>query len=172
MDTRAHIPLPDGTKGSPRAHNRTYPGRPDQVGEARAFLAGVLDGCPVAGDAILLCSELCANAVTHSRSNKPGGTFTLSAEITGGSSVRVQVTDQGGRWQPPDARTDGRGHGLDIVRTLADDWGRHGDAATGWTVWFRLRWPAEAARPVPAPLRLPLPKVRPYPVIRVKPGSL
>ena len=35
----------------PRTHERAFPARPDQVGEARRFLAAVLGGAPVAEDA-------------------------------------------------------------------------------------------------------------------------
>ena len=38
--------------------NQVYDGRLDQVAEVRAFLRKVLDGYPVADDAILLASEL------------------------------------------------------------------------------------------------------------------
>src|SRR5216683_1795512 len=35
----------------------SYPGTLDQVGAARALLGRLLDGCPVAEDAVLLCSD-------------------------------------------------------------------------------------------------------------------
>jgi hypothetical protein len=47
---------------------RTFPGFASEVGEARRFLAGYLDGCPADDDAILCLSELVANAVVHSNS--------------------------------------------------------------------------------------------------------
>ena len=56
---------------------RTFPAVPAQVREARRFLAGLLDGGPAAGDALICLSELASNAVVHSRSSQPGGTFTV-----------------------------------------------------------------------------------------------
>lgn len=41
---------------------RTFPAVPAQVGEARRFLAGVLDGDPACDDAALCLSELASNA--------------------------------------------------------------------------------------------------------------
>lgn len=121
---------------------RTYAATPDQVRHARSFLRGVLKACPMVDDAVLLISELCANAVQHSDSRKPGGTFTVHAEVHEGEYVWAEVEDCGGLWAPSESRSDWGGHGLAIVRAMASDWGRDGDAATGWVVWFRLDWPA------------------------------
>jgi hypothetical protein len=140
-------------KDQRRTWSRDYAGQPDQVARARAFLSSVLDGCPVAADAVLLMSEIAANACLHLDSRRPGGRFTVRADASEDGCVRVEVTDQGGPWEPAGDRIDGRGHGLDIVTAYADDWGRHGDPAAGWTVWFRLRWPA----PVTDGPRVPLP---------------
>ena len=45
----------------------------------------------------------------------------------------LEVEDEGGPWTPAVADPE-RGHGLDIMRTLADDWGIEGDH-DGRTVW-------------------------------------
>jgi serine/threonine-protein kinase RsbW len=111
---------------------------PRQVGAARAFLATVLDGCPAADDAILCISELASNAVLHSASRSPGGTFTVRAAMFD-DHVRVEVEDNGGSWEDR-LHHDGRPHGLDIVRELASDCGRHGSPLTGWVAWARLEW--------------------------------
>jgi serine/threonine-protein kinase RsbW len=125
----------------PLAWSRTYPGRADHVGEARRFLASVLDDWPAAYDAILCLSELAANAVTHSNSRGPGGQFTIRASVRQGNRVRVEVEDQGGPWINP-ACTDGQhGRGLFIVSRLASDWGISGDGRDGWTVWFEIACP-------------------------------
>jgi Histidine kinase-like ATPase domain len=122
---------------------REFPARPEQVGPARRFLANVLAGCPVLDETVLCLSELASNAVLHSESRRPGGTFTVRAEIAPGDHVRVAVQDQGGPWRehPHD---DGRPHGLAIVRGLATDSGTDGDALTGWIVWARIDWPDQA----------------------------
>lgn len=135
----------------PLAWSRTYPGRADHVGEARRFLASVLDDRPAAHDAILCLSELAANAVTHSNSREPGGLFTIRASVRHRDHVRVEVKDQGGPWAQP-ACTDGQhGRGLFIVSQLASDWGISGDGRAGWTVWFEIACPL-SARPVRRPL--------------------
>jgi hypothetical protein len=76
----------------------------------------------------------------HSRSRRPGGLFTVRA-VMNGDLVRVEVRDQGGPWTwlPRDAGPHGRG--LLIVSQLAHSWGRSGDSATGWTVWFEMPCP-------------------------------
>lgn len=55
--------------------SRHFPATPEQAGEARRFLAAILDGRP-ADDAILCLSELVTNATIHSRSAQPGGCLT------------------------------------------------------------------------------------------------
>ena len=59
-----------------------------------------------------------------------------------GRSVQVEVDDKGGRWTPAASDPD-RYHGLDIVRTLADDWGITGDHIAR-TIWVRFTWPGRA----------------------------
>jgi anti-sigma regulatory factor (Ser/Thr protein kinase) len=123
---------------APLAWSRAFPATPDQVREARQFLAGVLDGGPAAGDAVLCLSELVTNAIMHSRSREPGGRFTVTAAIRG-ARLRVGVRDDGGPWTPAVRGRGGQhGRGLLIVGQLARDWGRTGDSATGWIVWFTM----------------------------------
>jgi hypothetical protein len=134
----------------PRTWSRTFPGRPDQIRHARNCLTGLLDGCPVADDVILCLSELATNSVIHSESGKPGGMFTVRAEIRLGEYVRIEVHDHGGPWQEREHQ-DGRSHGLAIVRELATNSGVGGDALAGWIAWARLDWPdANTAPPQPA----------------------
>jgi anti-sigma regulatory factor (Ser/Thr protein kinase) len=142
-EQQASVPLKVMTSDSSWKASRIYLGSADQLREVRAFLGEVLHGCPMADDAVLLASEIAANAVQHSDSRKPGGEFTVRAEAYEGDYLCVEVEDQGGPWTVPEARSDGRGHGLRIVGELADDWGCDGDATTGWAVWFRLDWPPD-----------------------------
>jgi serine/threonine-protein kinase RsbW len=129
---------PDAT-----SFHRTYPGTEDQVSQVRKDLAPVLDGCPLADDLVLLASELCTNAVVHSRSGQPGGTFTVRAEVSPGSHAWLEVEDQGGQWverQPGDDH----GRGLFLVDALAGDgnWAiEAGDAPGTRVAWFWLNWP-------------------------------
>lgn len=118
-----------------RCWSQTFPGRADQVHQARAFLATLLDDGPVAGDAVLCVSELAANAVQHSKSGEPGGTFTVRVALALSGTFVVTVDDWGGLWLPrPDHDLAG-GRGLLIVRELAADSGILGNE-TGRTAWF------------------------------------
>jgi len=86
----------------------------------------------------LCLSELACNATVHSHSRQPGGHFTVRAEIDAGR-LRVEVRDEGGPWTRPVGPPDGpHGRGLFIVAQLAREWGRAGDSATGWSVWFEM----------------------------------
>ena len=115
---------------------QVFPGDAGQVREARRFLAGVLDGCPAAGDALLCMSELATNAVLHSYSSRPGGRFTVRARMRA-DSVRVEVTDEGGPWGHERGADGQSGRGLLIVGELADRWGRD-EGGAGRTVWFEI----------------------------------
>jgi hypothetical protein len=143
-----HEPPTRKATAPPLSWSRTFPGRPDQVREARAFLRSVLEGCPAAHDAILCISELATNSCLHSNSGKADGTFTVRVEVHHGDYLWVEVEDNGGRWNEH-AHADGRPHGLDIVRALANDSGIDGDPITGWAAWARLDWPP-ADPPQPA----------------------
>jgi anti-sigma regulatory factor (Ser/Thr protein kinase) len=120
------------------SRERVFSAHPSQVREVRAFVSAVLGCCPARDNAVLCLSELANNAVLHSASRRPGGTFTVRIEVFE-NAVTIQVKDDGGDWaeQPPG---DERGHGLDIVNELAADWGRGGSPLTGWLVWVRLEW--------------------------------
>src|SRR6202042_3972045 len=88
--------------------------RPEQVGAARRFVAGLLAGAPVADDAVLCVSELAGNCVSHSVSGYSGGTFTVRVELHDGDYVWLEVVDEGGPWLP--SAPDGRAHGLEVLR--------------------------------------------------------
>lgn len=140
---------------------RTFPGLPRQVREARQFLTELLSGYSSANEAIWCLSELAANAVAHSRSAWPDGTFRVRL-CRAGAGIRVEVTDAGGPWgAPPDGIEHGRG--LNAVRQLASCTGitlegPDRDNPTRRTVWFEMTaavTPAAAhaphnARTVPA----------------------
>jgi anti-sigma regulatory factor (Ser/Thr protein kinase) len=130
----------------PLVWSRAFPAVPAQIREARRFVAGILAGCPAADDTILCLSELVTNATVHSHSRQPGGHFTIRAAIQVGR-LRVEVQDEGGPWTLPVRPPDGQhGRGLLIVGQLARDWGRAGDSATGWSVWFEMDVPTTGRR--------------------------
>jgi anti-sigma regulatory factor (Ser/Thr protein kinase) len=136
MPTTAAVPL--------IAWSRTFPGTPEQVREARRFLADILAGQPATGDALLCLSELVSNAVLHSHSGKPGGQFSVRVEMNE-NLLRIEVLDGGGLWAGAGAPDEQHGRGLNIVSQLAVAWGRDGDSETGWTVWYELGTPASGA---------------------------
>ena len=135
--------------GTPQiTSSRAFPATPQQVGEARRFLAAILDGRSAADDAVLCLSELASNAVLHSRSAAHGAQFTVRATVQN-DRLRVEVSDDGGPWHRPDGSTDQQhGRGLVIVSQLSTTWGRAGTPDTGWTVWYTIACP-----PVPLPRR-------------------
>jgi anti-sigma regulatory factor (Ser/Thr protein kinase) len=76
------------------------PGLPAQVAVARRFVAEALgDGHPCRADAMLLTSETGTNAIAHSSSGRPGGSFLLTVRWTDGW-VRVAIADQGAAGAP------------------------------------------------------------------------
>src|SRR5215470_17829523 len=138
----ASLDLPAAAAASrdPCASAVTYPGRPERVRQARAAARGLLAGCPATDEVILCLSELAANAVLHSDSRRPGGTFTVRIQSCPGAYIRIEVDDDGGPWLAPAPDPDS-GRGLDIIRVLAAKWG----AATGpagRTAWAQFNWPS------------------------------
>ena len=124
-----------------RTSEITYPGAAEHIRAVRADLRPLLAGCPMADDVILCASELATNAVLHSNSRLPGGTFTVRAAISPGHHVRIEVEDNGGPWTTATSGT-ARHHGLDIICIVANEWGIDGDYA-GRTVWARFDWPKQ-----------------------------
>jgi anti-sigma regulatory factor (Ser/Thr protein kinase) len=126
-----HMPL--------RACTFRFAGRADQVGRARTFVAEFLEEHPGADDAVLLVSELAANACAHSASGRPGGAFEVRLVVGVEGWVRVEVEDQGSRWS---GRFDDieSPHGLFLVRALSTQCGTR-PGADGWVTWFVLGRP-------------------------------
>jgi hypothetical protein len=92
------------------------------------------------GDAVLVASELAANAVLHTRSGDDG---CFSVEVCrAGSWARIAVGDQGSDRRPRVVE----GHGLFVVRELASGRGVDGDG-DGRFVWADVPLPAGAGGP-------------------------
>jgi anti-sigma regulatory factor (Ser/Thr protein kinase) len=118
---------------------RAFPGLPDQVAEARHFVAALLQERSVANDAVLVVSELATNAVRHTLSGSAGGWF-LVVVVFRTDCVRLEVVDQGGDSVPrmrDAASQDDGGRGLVLVSACAKDWGVK-DVPSGRTVWADL----------------------------------
>lgn len=125
----------------------TLPATPDQIAEARRFVAGFVADATLADDAMLCLSEVATNAVIHSDSRRAGGRFTVRAELHGDGYVHIDVEDQGGRWMER-AKPEGQSHlGLTVVRQLASAWGIDGDGSGSRRVWFELH-PIGVGRPL------------------------
>jgi hypothetical protein len=103
----------------------------------RQWAAGLL---PESADAVLIASELAANAVLHTRSGEDG---CFSAEACRGDGwARVVIGDQGSERSPRVVE----GHGLFIVRALASGHGIDGDGSGRWA-WADVPLPAGAGGP-------------------------
>jgi two-component sensor histidine kinase len=123
------------------------------VRDARGFVAQALDGSPaqVLDDVQLMVSELTTNVIQHVLTD-----FQVSVGRIG-QEIRVEVSDDGGgapaiRPVLPEACN---GRGLQIVDSLATQWGVHALSDSGKTVWFTvaLTGPDDlAAVPLPASL--------------------
>jgi len=124
---------------TPATRSRTFPATSAHAREARLFLATILGDQPLATDALLCLSELATNAIVHSRSRQPGGSFTVRAQLDS-HRLRVEVCDQGGPWHSPGQASadEPNGRGLLIVGQLASRWGCEGHSHYGWTVWYEL----------------------------------
>lgn len=139
MTERAGAPVREVAAGPSWTCSRTFPAVPGEISNARAFLRRVLADCPLSEDAVLICSELCTNAVRHSDSARDGGRFTVRAEVRDGDYLWLEVEDEGGQWAQNQSGDEG-GRGLAIVAELADYWDVRGDD-TARVVCARLDWP-------------------------------
>jgi len=110
------------------------------VSQARCFLASLLVGSPAVSDALVCLSELATNAIQHSNSRRPGGTFTVRVSLHPGC-LRVEVEDEGGPWLPRHHGDRQGGRGLQIVSALATGWHISGDGTTGHAVCFHINLP-------------------------------
>jgi anti-sigma regulatory factor (Ser/Thr protein kinase) len=118
----------------PRTCIRSFRASPDQVGEARRFLAQVLGDCLTATDAVACLSEIVTNSALYSNSRRPGGRFIVRASLR---PAGLRVEDEGGPWQLRHGHSDQRARGLAIVDALSADWSVSGDG-TSRTVWFEI----------------------------------
>jgi anti-sigma regulatory factor (Ser/Thr protein kinase) len=136
---------------------RMFPGTPVSVERARAFVSRALAGCPARETLITCVSELCTNAIAHTRSGA-GGVFTVEVSYPATGTARVAVTDSGSPGLPrrraldgdvilpPDQELDENGRGLALVAALTSRWGHHPLPGGGRVVWAEATWPI----PVPA----------------------
>lgn len=142
MTNRA-LPLPHAATHRPgRAWEYTYPGTDKQVGYVRAALRPLLRDCPIADDVILVMSELAANAVRHSASREPGGTFTARLLHVPGDYILGEIEDGGSSWDGNLVGSARDASGLLVVLNLASACGVVQDGQKR-VVWFRIHYPAD-----------------------------
>ena len=118
---------------------QSFPGIPESASAARRFVAARVTERALAHAAALVVDELACNAIRHSRSGLPGGTFTVCVEVAQ-TWLRVGVADQGGAGTPMVRQVSADaddGRGLSIVDALASEWGA-GSYRRGLLVWARF----------------------------------
>ena len=109
---------------------RAFPGRPEQASVVRRFAETLLHGCALVDDVLLVVDELVVNALRHTGSGRPGGSFAVEIRREC-AEVVVMVADQGCMTEPAPADADAlaeSGRGLRTVSLLATSWGWHGNA--------------------------------------------
>jgi anti-sigma regulatory factor (Ser/Thr protein kinase) len=120
--------------------SRSFRGRPEQIAQARQFVALVLGARPVVDLAELVVSELATNAVRYSCSGLLDGWFVVSVDLDPPDRVQVSVTDLGGDGDPVvmSATRDAEfGRGLALVERVAKEWGSE-PTDLGRRVWADL----------------------------------
>ncbi|OLT16065.1 hypothetical protein BJF79_18595 [Actinomadura sp. CNU-125] len=114
------------------------PGLAVEVSAARRFVREVLGEHPGRADAVLLTSEIGTNAVEHSRSGRPGGSFLVNVRWTI-RWARVAVIDDGADGAPCLQRVgtgSAGGRGVALLDELAVRWGFSRRSTRGTEVWF------------------------------------
>lgn len=122
-------------------HWRVFPGYGEELAQMRRWLSSILPSCPARDDVLSVATELGSNALTHTASGMPGGSFAV--EVTSDqSSMQVAVADGGADTHPrivndPEGEC---GRGLMLVHALSVQFGWTGDHQ-GRLVWARIAWP-------------------------------
>lgn len=110
-------------------YEQEFAGSKEMVAKAREWVAGLVAHTgPVRAAEIELCaSELATNAVLHSMSGSPQGTYAITVKVME-TTVTLVVTDQGPTLIPlPRRPADESGRGVFLVEQLADEYVRHGN---------------------------------------------
>ena len=120
----------------------TYPGTPASVPEVRRLVRAFFAVSPRINDLELISAELATNAIRHTPSGAPNGTFTVTIQREPGRA-RLEVRDLGtGAWSSDlndgDEMAD-HGRGLGVVAALADEAGRD-EVGHGQVVWAVVTW--------------------------------
>lgn len=122
--------------------SRIFPGRLDQVAQARKFTGALLEDHPMVDEARAVVTELAANAVLHTESGGLRGRFMVRIWRFP-DRVRVSVLDYGSALDEPVAHPmpedplQESGRGLALVAHYAKDWGVQ-PLTVGNCVWADL----------------------------------
>lgn len=128
-----HPPIP------PTGFHRDFPGRADTIAAAREAIQRVLADSPACDAAVVVASELAANAIRHTRTGDRDGMYYLQVQRTAGH-IWIGLTDDGGP-RPHDAAPPGdeHGRGLMLVAALAQEWGYRTSYDGRRVTWALLR---------------------------------
>jgi len=132
------------TKQRGRRHASVFNSSAHSVAGARRW-ARMVTGLPrsEAYTLELVVSELVTNAIEHTATGSPGGSFTIGITFLDASRIRVAVTDSGpqldGEPQYPNwfgaCPDDDHGRGLPLVKALSRRTGVLGEVGGPLTVW-------------------------------------
>ncbi|RZE99789.1 ATP-binding protein [Streptomyces sp. SCA2-2] len=125
-----------------RVWGLSCPGFPEEVSRARRWTRDILRGSPLAEDAELIVSELSANAILHTASGQPSGTFHLALAVSP-QVIALSVSDEGGTGTAPKVEHQDEdqeaehGRGLGMISAIAHRVVVH-DSHGGYTVTAEL----------------------------------
>lgn len=105
-----------------RGPSRIFRGTSDQVAAVRRFVRSEFGEHLALDDAVLVASELAANAVVHTASGQPGGIFMAHLATVSVDHVAILITDQGRASEPSDKHPEANeesGRGLAVITELA-----------------------------------------------------
>ncbi|MFS0695877.1 ATP-binding protein [Streptomyces nitrosporeus] len=134
----------------PTSSSMAVPHGPAGVGQARHRMREQLrgNGVPdtVVDDAVLILSELLSNACRHGRpldrrADVGDGDVRAAWRVGTTGELTVEVTDGGGPTRPVPAKpsvTARGGRGLNIISSLAEEWGVRDGTSGEVTVWALL----------------------------------
>jgi len=112
----------DEYMSSPRVWGLSCPGLPEEISRARRWVREILSETPCSDDAALIVSELGTNALRHTASGDPHGTFHVVVALSD-HVLSISVTDDGETDTVPTIEQPGpeatRGRGLGMVSVLA-----------------------------------------------------
>jgi anti-sigma regulatory factor (Ser/Thr protein kinase) len=116
-----------------------------EVRTMRRWLYDLLteEDASVVEDVVLAASEVVTNAIEHSDSGVLGGEISIAALAIDGSTIRMEVVDDGSSSAYPTVRkldVDAvGGRGLQIVRAVsAGRWGACSEGSGQMMVWFEV----------------------------------